>query len=670
MTAGTATVNEVKYAEDRRAVLHPLPVNGSHPPPVDIPISELERHVTIDDDDPDKPNPYEKAEVYWPLDLCRNGVELVDSPGLNEGSVRTGVTTRYLAVSDAVILVLNAEQFLAENEKRFIELHLQPMGYDNVFYVTNKINRVEPEEREGVIRLARRRAAPFVDRDNRLFFVNAKGALDARRGGDDRAWQESGVGDVERYLERFLVDSKGRAKILGPARELRSAMTQIRKDIREREGLLDVDIEELRKRYGEAQQPLARLERRRDEIVRGIDNHNTTTRQEVVQAVRRQLERIADSSPGWVQEIETEHKLTLNPANAAAARERFTEELAAGLSHRMRTEFAEWLAGDFRKHLLERAEDLEERIGQDLADFERKIDEVRFDLNGLSGVDLGVAPSGGNRLAAAIAGFLLVDVTSAYTGSMYGFKEMAKSAVPRVAIILTGIALAMNPLVIIGLLLSTALIDTFIKKGAAEKKIRTAVGEQAREGLRARAGEDAEAVAAQLDEQLATTRAAVVSALTNEVEDVRRQVEAVPREGAGRDHRPAGPPRPRPLQPGARRHQRAARRPHPCRRGIERDETQPRPRLPNARTPSRPVRTPIPTRPAAVRPSGPERTVTSEWMTAGPGTAAGCSCSFSFAVAAHAVTNRMKRDTKNEKTSRPRNGPINRPLGDSVTEPR
>jgi hypothetical protein len=524
----TATVNEVKYDATRRAVLFPLPADGSRAEPFEIPIEDLERHVTIDDDDPDKPNPYAKAEVYWPLELCRNGVELVDSPGLNEDAVRTAVTMGYLALADAVILLLSAEQFLAENEQRFIELNLQPMGYDNVFYVTNKINRVESDERDGVIARARKRAKPFLDgREDRLFFVNAKGALEARRTGDALAWEESAVGDVERYLERFLVESRGRAKVLGPARELRSAMSQIRRTIIERESLLAVDVEELRKRYAQAQEPLARLERRRDEIVRSIEAHNAETRLEVLQAVRRQLEYIADSAPAKAAEIETTAKLALNPLRAAEAREAFSRELGEKLSHQLRTEFAEWLAGDFQKLLLRRAEHLEAQLGSELADFERRVDQVRFDLGALANVDSGPTPSGGQRIAAAVAGFLLVDVTSAYTGSMYGFKEMAKSAVPRLAIIITGVALAFNPFAIIALLLGTAVIDTLLKKGAAEKKIRAAAGEQARDELRHRAGSDAEAVTAQLDEQLVATREAVVSALTNEVEDVRNQVRAV-----------------------------------------------------------------------------------------------------------------------------------------------
>ena len=58
--------------------------------------------------------------------------------------------------------------------------------------------------------------------------------------------------------------------------------------------------------------------------------------------------------------------------------------------------------------------------------------------------------------------------------------------------------------------------------------------------------------------------------------------------------------------------------------------------------------------------------ITPQWVdgiTAGAGTGVGASFSTPFAVAAHAVTNRMNRDTKLMNTSRPSSDPNTAPLG-------
>jgi GTPase SAR1 family protein len=529
----TAIVNEVKFADQRRAVLHMLPVKGKQPRPKEIPIADLHRYVTIDDDDPDKLSAYERAEVYWPLSLCRNGVEIVDSPGLNDTTGRTEVTVGYLTRADAVVLVLSAEKFLAHNERQFVEIYLKPLGQDNVVFVTNKINQIEPEARDEVIRRARQRAEPYLDRDERLFFVNAKGGLQARVANDADAWRESGLAAVEAYLERFLVESRGRAKIVGPARELRSAMNQIRKDLRSREGMLDLDREELQRRFADAQKPLRLLQRRRTEIVCTVENHNVETRAMALQAVRRTLEDIADRAPSWADEVETENELNLITLQARASRERFFTELGEKVSHRMRVALSEWMASDLQKLLADRVEDLEERIGRDLDDFAGKADRIRWDLNEAGGPDASREPSGGRRLAAAIAGLAPTDGVNPSAGSIYGFKDVATKAVSGLAVVFTGVALAMNPPVVlgvIGVVLGGALAERLIRKGGTEKKLRAAVAAKCRDELRGRAGKDAEAVAKRLDGRLGAMRDAVATTLANEVEEIRQQVNAALKE--------------------------------------------------------------------------------------------------------------------------------------------
>ncbi len=81
-TPTTAVINEVKYGEEPRVLLHPRPDDGSEkmPPPVEIPVDELEEHVVVDLAEIDRPNPYVRADLFWPLELCRSGVEIIDSP--------------------------------------------------------------------------------------------------------------------------------------------------------------------------------------------------------------------------------------------------------------------------------------------------------------------------------------------------------------------------------------------------------------------------------------------------------------------------------------------------------------------------------------------------------------------------------------------------------------
>ena len=115
----TAVINEVKYGKEKRAILHfrsPLPeqmqkgipaktlahmkkYDMKDIPPLEIPYNEIEDYAVIPmGKDPAEillESPYEKIELFWPLPLLENGVEIIDSPGLNEAGTRTRVTVEY-----------------------------------------------------------------------------------------------------------------------------------------------------------------------------------------------------------------------------------------------------------------------------------------------------------------------------------------------------------------------------------------------------------------------------------------------------------------------------------------------------------------------------------------------------------------------------------------------
>ncbi|MGH2344333.1 MAG: dynamin family protein, partial [Chloroflexota bacterium] len=82
-----------------------------------------------------------RAEVTIPAVICRDGVDIVDSPGLGEHSTRTEVTYEALPAADAVIFVADAAQLGSEDEG-FVRERLLGAEIDHVFFVINKWDRV------------------------------------------------------------------------------------------------------------------------------------------------------------------------------------------------------------------------------------------------------------------------------------------------------------------------------------------------------------------------------------------------------------------------------------------------------------------------------------------------------------------------------------------------
>jgi len=286
-TPCTAIINEVKWSETKGALLH---FNQSDGKPIkqalDIPINEIEEYVVIkenvDQSQAINESPYEKLELFWPLKLCENGVEIIDSPGLNEHKTRQQITESYLVKVDAIILVLSCEQLFSKSEQEVVDNKLRPMGHEDIFFVCNRINLINKKEIDKVKQFAINKLASRTRLgQERIFFINALGGLDGKLEGDTQELEKSGVPQIETALQKFLTNERGRIKILRPAQDLKSTIREIRKTIPEQKSMLQTDVSELEKRYAAAQEPLKILEEKRQNIIKKLENLIEDTKEQV-----------------------------------------------------------------------------------------------------------------------------------------------------------------------------------------------------------------------------------------------------------------------------------------------------------------------------------------------------------------------------------------------------
>lgn len=269
-TPCTAIINEVKWGDQPRAVLHMIArQNGSVGKAMEIPVDQLEDYVVIqvnesnamsEDGHPIYESPYEKAELFWPLDICHDGVEIIDSPGLNEDDKRQKITLDYLTIVDAVIFVISCLAPISRSERSAIDT-VRKSGYEDIFFVCNRINEVRPKEQERLKSFCLTQLSPLTSQKDRyVFFINALGALDARVANDVQLLNGSGLLPVEGELKNFLANERGRVKLVRPTTELKASIREARRTIPEREALLRTDLETITTRYNAAKAKLSQFE--------------------------------------------------------------------------------------------------------------------------------------------------------------------------------------------------------------------------------------------------------------------------------------------------------------------------------------------------------------------------------------------------------------------------
>jgi len=245
---------------------------------------ELEVQDTIDQktDAQERFNAVDHAEVYFPLELCKHGVELVDSSGLGAHPVRRQRTIKNLGKAHAVVMVLDATQLLTEDEVNFLTYVLLPRVLRNIFFVINKWNMIEdhvvvPEDAErekaNLNETIRLRLHPHCvvnghDRSvDRIFRVNALGALKARvkKPVDQASLDESNIPAFERSLQRFLLEDRGKAL----ADSLRGKLNNAQGEV---ERFIETQVNLAARPVGELEQEMIALQPKLDRL-RGIRRH-------------------------------------------------------------------------------------------------------------------------------------------------------------------------------------------------------------------------------------------------------------------------------------------------------------------------------------------------------------------------------------------------------------
>jgi GTPase Era involved in 16S rRNA processing len=90
------------------------------------------------------------AELYYPLPLLENGIEFIDTPGLNNSSEDDGKSLSYIDKIDAVFFVINATLQLTAKEKEYLKQYIQGHYVSTVFYLINFWDSLEDESQDTV----------------------------------------------------------------------------------------------------------------------------------------------------------------------------------------------------------------------------------------------------------------------------------------------------------------------------------------------------------------------------------------------------------------------------------------------------------------------------------------------------------------------------------------
>jgi replication fork clamp-binding protein CrfC len=263
--------------------------------PEQLGFQEFKQQYTID---PDEAKRLEKenqpafpdvdyAVVEYPLPLLENGIEIVDTPGLNDTEARNELSLGYIHNCHAILFILRASQPLTLGERRYLDNYIKNRGL-TVFFLINAWDEIrkemlDPDNLEALQEAENKVRQVFqtnlsdycqVEGSNlyeeRVFEVSSLKALRLRLKNPVDPLEKTGFPKFMAALNTFLTKERTTAELRQARTLARQTHTRVHEAVERRLPLLSHDVKELQAKINSLEPEFNQLADIRDQFQDGI----------------------------------------------------------------------------------------------------------------------------------------------------------------------------------------------------------------------------------------------------------------------------------------------------------------------------------------------------------------------------------------------------------------
>ena len=263
----TALLTIVRYGKEKKVTIYFK--DGSSPEILDF--KEFKQRYTIDPTEAKQlerektqafPN-VDYAVVEYPLSLLEKGIEIVDSPGLNNTEAINELSLGYINNCHAILFVLRSSQPCTLGERRYLENYIKDRGL-SIFFLVNAWDQVkdslidpdDPEElaeaEEKLRKVFRSNLAEYCKIDGydlyeeRVFEISALNALRQQLKQPNTPLSDQGFSNFLSSLNTFLTQERAIAEFRQGLTLAQQTSNHVNEAVERRISLLEKDADDLK----------------------------------------------------------------------------------------------------------------------------------------------------------------------------------------------------------------------------------------------------------------------------------------------------------------------------------------------------------------------------------------------------------------------------------------
>jgi GTPase SAR1 family protein len=221
------------------------------------------------------------AVVEYPLPLLEKGIEIVDSPGLNDTEARNELSLSYINNCHAIFFMFRAVQPCTLEERRYLENYIKGRGL-SVFFIINAWDEIRkglinPDDSEELAEAEEKLRQVFqtnlaeycqVDGhdsyDERVFEISSLEALRQRIKNPEASLEGTGFVQLMGALNTFLTQERAVAQLRQARSLARQTYNHVHEALARRIPLLEHDVDELKQRISSVEPEFDKLNEIRD----------------------------------------------------------------------------------------------------------------------------------------------------------------------------------------------------------------------------------------------------------------------------------------------------------------------------------------------------------------------------------------------------------------------
>ena len=277
----TALLTVLRYGEEPKAIVY----FKDNRAPQSLDIADFKQQYTIDPDEAKALEQNNKlafpeveyAVIEYPLSLLAQGVEIIDSPGLNDTEARNKLSLGYVYNCQAILFVLRAIQPLTLDERRYLENYLQDRGLP-LFFLLNgwdeiRKGLIDLDDTEELIAAENKIRQVFKTNleqycqrgeqnlyQQKVFEISALNTLRQRLKDKDADLTDTGFADFSAELDRFLTQERASAEFDRAKLIAQQVCDRVTETIQRRIPLLQEDLQTLKTKIDSVKPEFERLQ--------------------------------------------------------------------------------------------------------------------------------------------------------------------------------------------------------------------------------------------------------------------------------------------------------------------------------------------------------------------------------------------------------------------------